>query len=214
VVRFFIVFVLFFTVAGCSGTWRTYKDMINYAWTEVPDKTFTLAEIKAYPYDLTYIRLDDRPQVILFLASSANGRQKWKSSDRAVFTLQHGRVVKTFGLPNDLVYSEASGVDPLSSMYQQPGTFQRLTDWALNNESGYPQSFAYEQSSNDNLELEGKALATRKVSEKVTFADGSTAMNYYWFSLEQPILVKTEQQLAPFGPRLSMTYVSRIARLL
>jgi len=214
VVRFFIVFFLFLSLTGCSGTWRTYKDMIDYAWTEVPDKTFTLAEIKAYPYDLIYARLDEKPQVALVLASSANGRQKWRSSDRATFTLQHGRVVKTYGLVNDLLYSEDSGVDPLSSMYQQPGNFQRLTDWALHNESGYPQLFAYQHSTNESVELDGKSLATRKVSELVTFADGSTAMNYFWFSLEKPILVKSEQQLAPFGPRLTLTYVSRIARFL
>lgn len=213
-VRFFIFFFLLLSLAGCSGTWRTYKDMIDYAWADIPDRTFSLAEIKAYPYDLTYARLDDKPQVILVLSVSANGRQKWRSSDKATFTLQHGRVVKTYGLPNDLLFSEDQGVDPLSALYQQPGQFQRLTDWALRNESGYPQNFAFLQSTNEAIELDGQSLATRKVSELVTFADGSTAMNYFWFSLDKPVLVKSEQQLAPFGPRLSLTYVSRIARLL
>ncbi len=213
-VRFFIVFFLFFGLTGCSGTWRTYKDMIDFACTEIPDKTFSLAEIKAYPYDLMYARVADKPQVILVLATSADGWQKWRSSDRATFTLHHGRVVKTYGFAYYLIYSENNGQDPLKALYQQPGNFQRLTDWALNNESGYPQQFHYQQSTNEILELDGQQLATRKVSEQVTFADGSTAMNYFWFSLEKPVLVKSEQQLAPFGPRLTLTYVSRVARLL
>jgi hypothetical protein len=204
VVRFFIVFILFFCLSGCSGTWRTYKDMISYAWTEVPDKSFSLAEIQNYPYDLMYIRLDDKPQAILVLASSAD----------VVFTFQHGRLIKTYGLANDLLYAENSGIDPLTTLYQQPGSFQRLTDWALNNESGYPQLFSYQQTNNETIELEGQSLQTRKVSEQVTFADGSTAVNYFWFSLDKAVLVKSEQQIAPFGPRLTLTYVSRIARLL
>jgi len=213
VVRFFIVFSLCVCLAACSGTWRTYQDMADYARTDIPDETYTLADITASSAELAYARLDQQPQQTLRLLSSTDNREKWQSSHQSVFTLQYGRVVKTYGLANDLLYSEQSDVDPLSSLYQHKVQFQRLTDWALNNESGFPQSFAYQQSTNEAIEWQGQSLPTRKVTELVTFADGSTALNYFWFSLKQPTLVKSEQQLAPFGPRFTMTYVSRITRL-
>lgn len=209
-----LIGMVLLSLTACSGTWRTYKDMISYALTEVPDITFTLDEIRQSPYDLTYIRLDERPQAALFLAFSQNNLQRWRSSDQAVFTLLHGRLIKTYGLPNDLIYSEAQTADPLQSHYLQTNTLHRLTDWKLNNESGYPERFDFHSSESDSIELEGQRLMVRKVSEQVTYADGSTAINKFWFSLERPVLLKSEQQLAAFGPRITLTHVSRIARLL
>ncbi|MDA1101387.1 MAG: YjbF family lipoprotein [Proteobacteria bacterium] len=79
-----------------------------------PDLPLQRSTISKLPYASMSARVGKGPQALLLLARGQGGEQHWVSSlDRSVLTLRGGRVVKTFGFPENLKNTRNQGGDPV-----------------------------------------------------------------------------------------------------
>lgn len=214
--------VLFSLVAllvlpGCSNTVRTYTDTLKLAFTPGKDAFLTKAQLAERRADALYVKVGDKPNAILGLAFLEHGQQKWISADEAILVVERGRIVKTTGFNNNLMYQSNRTQDPLKQAMVQiaPGQqWTSLTDWSGSNETGYPISYEIVFVEVAALELLDHSFQTKLVTEQVTFTDGATATNLFWYDLNSGYLLKTKQTIAPFWPELELTFISSAGRLL
>jgi len=79
-----------------------------------PDLPLPRSTIAKLPYASMTARIGGGPQALLLLARSQGREQHWISGlDRSVLALSGGRVVKTFGFPENLKNTRNQGPDPV-----------------------------------------------------------------------------------------------------
>lgn len=79
-----------------------------------PDLPLRRATIAKLPYASMTTRVGAGPQALLLLARGQDGEQHWISGlDRSVLALRGGRVVKTFGFPENLKNTRNNSADPV-----------------------------------------------------------------------------------------------------
>ncbi len=216
-----LLFSLCFLVA-CAGTYRAYIDTLKYAFKSPSDASLTLQQVASANSDLLYLRHGDRPQAVLALAFIEQGQHKWISADGVVLLLEHGRLVRTAGLNNDLLYLTNRGADPLKrlpgELFRAP--WLRLADWQQG-EYGYQIRSEFKATGQQQLQFFERKLDTLVFEEHLQYPNqanfigaSKTWLNIYWFDSESGALIKSKQQLTPQAEPIEMTYISRIVRLL
>lgn len=215
------LFVVFLSLSGCSGTYKAYRDTLSYAFTPPSDINFTLQQIETSAADLLYFRYGEQRQIALALAYIEHNQQKWVSADNAVVVLQHGRIVRTAGLPQNLLFVSASTEDPLTRGVTSlsGSSWQSLTDWQQD-EYGYLVQSQFSQPQPETLVLLDHSFNVLKVTETLSYKNrpqfwrfDQQWQNEYWFEQSSGQLLKTRQQYAPFQPLTEMVFISRAARL-
>jgi len=97
-----------------------------------PDLPLRRPTIAKLPYASMTARIGKGPQALLLLARSQDGEQHWVSGlDRSVLVLRGGRVVKTFGFPENLKNTRNEGDDPVNRKLHkldQPSRHTRYLD--------------------------------------------------------------------------------------
>ena len=82
-----------------------------FGYPNLPLPRSTIAKL---PYASMTARIGSGPQALLLLARSQGREQHWISGlDRSVLALSGGRVVKTFGFPENLKNTRNQGPDPV-----------------------------------------------------------------------------------------------------
>ena len=82
-----------------------------------PDLPLRRSTIAKLPYASMTARVGGGPQAVLLLARSQGDEQHWISGlDRSVLALRGGRVVKTFGFPENLKNTRADKIDPVDRL--------------------------------------------------------------------------------------------------
>ena len=204
-------------LSGCSSTVRTYTDTLKLAFTQGEDAFLTKAELAERKADALYAKVGNKPTAVLGLAFLEHNQQKWISADEAMLVIEKGRVVKTTGFSNNLMFQSNRVQDPLKQAMVKINQGQQWTshsDWSENNEAGYHSSYEIIQVEVTSLALLEHSFQTKLVAEQVTFADGTTAINLFWYDLSSGYLLKTKQTIAPFWPELELTFISSAGRLL
>ena len=80
-----------------------------------PDLPLRRSTVAKLPYASMTARIGDGPQALLLLSRSQGDEQHWISGlDRSVLALRGGRVVKTFGFPENLMNTRADMADPVN----------------------------------------------------------------------------------------------------
>lgn len=209
-------FIAVLGLTGCSSTMRTYVDTLQLAFNQGADVSLSNEQLANRRTDALYATVGGLPRAQLELMYVEHGQYKWRSADNAMLILQHGRLVKTTGFTNDLLFMTALQDDPLKQNIAaiQPGQqWQAYTDWAVANETGYPVQFVIKAVAEVPLELLNQQFSTKRVTEQVTFANGDSANNEFWFDLQSGSLLKSKQQIAPFWPSVELIHISTAARL-
>lgn len=210
-----------FTLTACSGTYQTYYQTLRYAFKEQPGVALTLAEVKASAADLLYVRYGERPQAAMALAFIEQGQQKWIAADKAVLVLQAGRVVRTAGFTNDLLYTSTLASDPLLQPYENLPqlSWQRELDWQ-SDEYGQVVQSTFTLTGSETLPVFSQSLTVTHVTEHLTYAAPSNFwrtdrqwQNHYWFA-QNGQLIKSVQRLSPNAEPFELLFISRAARLL
>lgn len=213
----FLALATTLVLSGCSSTVRTYTDTLKLAFTQGEDAFLTKAELAERDADALYAKVGTKPAAVLGLAFLEHGQQKWLSADEAMLVIEKGRIVKTTGFSNNLMFQSNKAQDPIKQTMVKVNQGQRwisYTDWSENNETGYQSGYEIIQVEVTGLDLLEHSFQTKLVTEQVTFADGSTAINLFWYDLNSGYLLKTKQTIAPFWPELELTFVSSAGRLL
>lgn len=222
VIRNLILILSFALLTGCAGTYRAYIDTLSYAFSPQPGASLTLEQVNASTSDLMYLRHGERPQVVMALAFIEQGQQKWVSADQVVLVIEQGRLVRSAGLTNDLLYLTNRAADPLKRL---PGElfradWLRLADWRFG-EYGYQIRSTFKAAGQQQLEFFGTSINTLVFEEYLTypnqanFAGATTSwQNTYWFDSASGLLLQSRQQLTPQAEPIVMTYISRVSRVL
>ena len=102
-----------------------------------PDLPLPRSTIAKLPYASMTARIGGGPQALLLLARSQGREQHWISGlDRSVLVLSGGRVVKTFGFPENLKNTRNQGHDPVDrALHKLP----RPEPWGQAGQTGQPE---------------------------------------------------------------------------
>ena len=215
--------ILIFTSA-CSGTYHAYYQTLKIAFSDKSDAKLTLVEVQQSDVDVISVKRGERPNVIMALAYIENGQHKWVSSDKAMFVIDKGRLVRTLGLDKNLLYSSTTGIDPLKSLphttiyVPQQQAWTRTVD-QTGDEYGHPIESIFNAAIQDsvqtlNLDIDA-ILYVETLSYKVPtdfIRLNKTWKNYYWYT-QSGEMIKSIQMTSPLSEALEITYLSRIARL-
>jgi len=210
------------TLTACAGTYHSYIDNLKLAFAKTPDAELSLAEVQQSQYDLLYVKHGERAQAVMVLMYLETGQHKWVSADNAMLIIEQGRLVRTLGFKHDLLHLTNTASDPIRNVNSiRPDTsWLRLADWHIG-EYGYELRSRFEVMPEQQLMVFQQNLNTTLVVEHVSYENKANYLrfdrnwqNYFWFDSESGILIKSEQTLSPFLQPITMTYASRIARLL
>ncbi len=206
-------------LSACSGTNRAYIDSIKYL---LQDKTleFSKEEVAQYPHDLLYVNIDNEITAALGLSFIDGDKYRWVSGDEVVFTMHHGVIVQTEGLPVDLHYTSDLDNNPLAGDDVLAYRWDRFVDL---------DQVAYGAQVSSTWRVEGEStqiyfdepLNTLKIVELVTFSDispfyniGLSWENYYYLDANTKYLLSSTQKFRPDGRSYEMIYLSRAQRAL
>lgn len=214
--RFTVLMILACLLIACSSTHHALLDTIRLGFSSADDVTLTLEEVAASEFDLIYIQPDKGPRATMVLAELEHGQHKWLSADNVLLVLEHGRIVRSLGLSNDLTYVSNTGADPLrhKALLDANAKWQRVTDWQYRQQSGYELSSVFSQQQAEITVFEQR-FSTRLLREQVTVVQTkATFENLFWFDESTGVLLQSQQQLAPHSPVFHITYISQAARLI
>lgn len=203
-------------LSGCSSTTRTYLDTLMLALKPGDGVSLSDQELASRDNDVLYVTVGSLPRALLVLAYTEFGQQKWVSADNALLVLENGRLVKTSGFGNNLLFLSDREKDPLKQSMvniQSGQSWQSYTDWSERNETGYLQRYEIIDTFIEKIQIQGHQFDTKQVIERVTFFNGETAENLFWFELTSGQLLKSRQQLAPFWPQVELVHLSTAGRL-
>jgi hypothetical protein len=204
-------------LSACSSTVRTYTQTLKLAFAPGEGATLTKAELASRDYDALYAKVGNLPRAVLGLAFIEHGQRKWISADNALLVLDGGRLVKTTGFQNDLLFQSDTSLDPLKKdmvKIKVGQKWQSLTDWSGQYEAGYLTKYEVINTEVAQLEIMGQMFQTKLVTEQVMFANGSQAINQFWFDLNSGYLLRSLQTIAPFWPEVELVHISTAGRLM
>ncbi|MGL5967188.1 MAG: YjbF family lipoprotein [Kluyvera sp.] len=153
-------------------------------------------DIQNMPYASQYMRLNGGPQIFVVLAFSENGQQKWLTQDQAMLVTQHGRLVKTQLVGDNLLTVNNLANDPLAHANQitDGATWTRTMGWTEHQQVRYATATSmFSWDGNDTLTMAGESTAVRILQEDVTTAEAHWR-NRYWVDSEGQIR-QSEQYL-------------------
>jgi hypothetical protein len=208
------------TLTSCSGTYRAYYQTLKLAFADLPKVEISLEKVLHSEVDLASIRRGSRPEAILALAYLEDKRHKWVSADNAMLIMEKGRIVRTLGLGENLLFLSNTAQDPLKNFpISHNILWSRIADWT-GDEYGYGTESYFLGDNHETINELSIEIDTVKYVEQVTYTAPSEYVqlhkswqNIFWFDKKNGILVKSIQTLSPLSEPIELVYLSRIARL-
>jgi hypothetical protein len=216
--------IILIIISACSGTNHAYYQTLKIAFTEQDDAEMTLAEIRQSEVDVISVKRGERPAAIMALAYLENGQHKWVSSDKTMLIMDKGRIIRTVGLSENLLFVSNISSDPLKSLANnskdgpQQQAWSRIID-RTDDEYGYFIESIFNTATQVTLKALNLNIKTSVYVETLNYqapADyirlNTDWVNEYWYA-ESGDLIKSIQKISPLSDSIEITYLSRIARL-
>jgi len=170
------------------------------------DLTLTRADVDRIHYASLAVRLGDGPQALLILGRYDGDELNWISAEREVIVTRRGRVVKTYGLPQDLKVTIFLTKDPVGrpsrSIAALPECLRTL-DFEPEHRDGILARSRFEKLGEDEIEILGERRATELWEERGSAAELEwDFVNRYWVEPESGYVWKSRQAAAPGLPPL------------
>ena len=212
--------------SACSGTNYAYYQTLKIAFSTQKDTKLTLIEVQQSDVDVILVKRGERPAAIMALAYLEDDQHKWVSSDKAMLTMEKGRIVRTLGLSDNLLYLSNTDLDPLKSLpylatakkQSQLQRWSRISDRG-GDEYGHPIESIFSQAQQVTVQTLSLNIDAILYIEFVSYNApakylrlNSNWENYYWYA-KNGELIKSKQSVSPLSEPLEITYLSRIARL-
>jgi hypothetical protein len=222
-VKTFLLNVLILIFASsCSGTYHAYYQTLKIAFSEQENARMTLTQVEQSEIDIISVKRGERPSVIMALAYLENDQHKWVSSDNVMLIMEKGRIVRTLGLSDELLYLSNTDIDPLKSLpltpEDQPQTWSHIVDLS-DDEYGYPIASIFNNASQDTIEALALNIEATLYVETLNYKAPANYIqlskswkNHYWYA-KSGEMIKSIQKVSPLSESLEITYLSRIARL-
>lgn len=218
--KFLFLIVSSFFLFACSSTQLAYKQNIQLYFDGQVGVALEDDEILSSSADLLYIKSGERPVATMALAFIENGRYKWLSSDDAMLITEKGRIVKSLGFDNDVLYVTNLSSDPLKTLpsrIDNSRVWKRIID-AEPDYFGVNAKSSFNLLLNEKIEIQGHVFTVDLVTEDIAFNSAkhgsSHWQNLYWLDSKTKALLQSRQKVTPNADVFEITYVSRALRLL
>jgi hypothetical protein len=219
-----LILLILILISGCSGTYQAYYQTLKIAFAEQDNAKLTLVEVQQSDIDVMSVKRGERPVAIMALAYIENSRHKWVSSDNTMLIMDKGRIIRTIGLNENLLYMSNTELDPLKSLLQppkyepEPQTWSRIVD-RTGDEYSYPIESIFSQASLGTVQALNLNIEAILYVETLNYTAPANYLrlnnswqNHFWYA-KNGDLIKSIQKVSPLSESLEMTYLSRIARL-
>lgn len=204
-------------LSACSGTYSSYVDTVKLFLTPTSDATLTYGQL-ASSHDFLYVRNGDSARAALGLRFIEQGQLKWVSADNVMLVTEQGRITRTLGLTNDLIFSSNKQNDPLKIANMAGSHWLRATDWQ-SGEYGLVIESRFSEVYNDELTFFTTKIPVKKIVETLSMRDKPANwrfdgewQNTFWLDSQTGVVLKSVQQLAPGIAPLELVYISEIVR--
>lgn len=168
----------------------------------------TAREIDELPYATMGLRFGGGDPAVLVLAEYDGEDLHWSSADRVIFVTRRGWLVKTVGLPRDIVATQWHGENPLPGLARgevfEPGSrMLRTLDLRPRDEFGVAVESQFEVLGRETLEVLGRRRETICLREKASVRRWRwTADNRFWVDPASGRVWRSSQQFCPELPPL------------
>lgn len=164
------------------------------------DVTVSDEQIANLPYASLYARVDNGPRIFVVLGYLENGQQKWVTQDKAMLVMQHGRLVKTLGLRDNLQAVSNLAQDPLADALrlQNGAQWTRVVQWReQDNVRAATARSTFQRGDDEVLNLAGERVPCRVWIETVQMeSPGVSWQNTFWIDNRDGTVLQAQQMLA------------------
>ncbi|WP_428944921.1 YjbF family lipoprotein [Pantoea sp. FN060301] len=203
--RYIPLLLLCLLLQACTQTQKGLVDTVSLALLGPEDVQISSAQIEALPYASIYLRLNGGQRIFVVLGFDEEGQQKWITQDRSVVVTQHGRVVKTLGLRDNLKEVTNLQQDPLADPRRltDGASWTRTLSWTENGHFRAGTAVSHFTRLEDRmLDIAGSKIACQVWQEKVELAgDGRSWTNTFWTDAATGLVRQSQQ--TPGGENLS-----------
>lgn len=166
-------------------------------------------QIKAIPYASMGVRIGKSAGVVTILASIDGERLHWASADRVVLITERGRLVKTVGLPRDLLTTRLTEFDPLARVVRGDAANEagvsRIVDLRPKDDFSVPVESRCTVQGEETLMLLGQPRNVVRIRERVVVRKWRWSTdNLYWCDPASGRIWKSRQQFCPEVPAITM----------
>lgn len=164
------------------------------------DKRVTLKEAASVPGASLGMRIGDGPEQMLVLAAGTARNNLWISRARVAIATDHGRIVRTAGLQNDLGgYAAAGGaMDSTSLSWSQPATWQWVADFPDINAYSVRVVCHDQPAGRETIRILGTPIQTVRVNENCSSPNLHWSFeNTFWVSPTNEMVWQSVQHVHP-----------------
>lgn len=187
-------------LAGCTAVSSSSADAVKLVIDRHRHHEPTAAEVAARPYYQLEATTPDG-HAVLILGNLDGPRQDWYGSNGVVVFLEHGQVVQTAGLAQNLDGLRQPAGNPFARGLQHlsaPVDYVRQEDWSPGYRYGVPVHARLTPAGSDQLTILGQTRNVLRIDEQVDApAAGWHATNHYWVDPTDGFVWKSVQQVAP-----------------
>lgn len=175
------------------------------------------AQIKAIPYAVMGVHIGKGAGVVTVLASIDGERLHWASADRVVLITERGRLVKTIGLPRDLLTTRTTEFDPLGRALRGEADggagISRVIDLRPDDDFSVPVESRCTVQGEETLSLLGQPRSVVRIRERVVVRKWRWSTdNLYWCDPGSGRIWKSRQQFCPEVPAITMELLRAAAQ--
>lgn len=200
-------------LVSCSSTFNVYKENFRLLFDNPEAPVIDKNYLSARKFDVIRVELG-KVNGVMALAFAEHDQEKFISADGAFLIFSHGRIVRTSGFSNDLLFTSNLKSDPLLLPYSA----QDGASWAYVSQT----SRLAPQVVKSNFKLVGETtlrvldseLLTVLIEENISVADSDKRTNLYWYEASTGELVQVSQHTPNTSTQIKATFLSRINRLL
>lgn len=187
--------------------------MLHQAFAGGDDLPLTRAEVDKIGYASLAVRMGRGTQALLILSGIDGDDLEWVSHEHELLVTRRGRVVRTYGLAQDVDHTEFVTVDPVehaAALHEGPPVCVRTVDFGPDHEDGITIRSDFIAVGPDDLTILGETYRTNVWEEKSAAPDiGWEFTNAYWFDASSGYVWKSIQHTAPKIPPLEMIVFRR-----
>jgi hypothetical protein len=198
------------SLPACSQS-QVYPNLgraLRYVAKGVPDTPVDREAIKQSPYAFISGKIGRGPRSILVLWETDNNDLLWLSADSVAIVTRFGRVVKTAGLPQEIVHTSFVGNDPLFDVaWTGDSAFaQRSLDLQADNaRTSLVVRSSLSNVGRETVSIEGIEFDTIRVREENTTVGTSWSFtNHFWVDPTDLIVWRSEQHISPAFPPIEI----------
>ena len=198
-VRNLPLLLLCLLLQACTQTQKGLSETARLAFLGEDDIQLTNDQVANLPYASMYLRLDGGQQIFVVLGFKEDGQLKWITRDKAMIVTQHGRLVKTQGLADNLTEVTNLDRDPLRDPLRmsEGASWQRTLGWTEKGQLRAGTAVSHFTRQKDEvLHLAGKPVACRVWQEDVELKEsGKSWRNTFWIDTTSGTVRKAVQML-------------------